>query len=1376
MNDEEDSGGSETEMLRLNDGQMRGDRGEQPSATKATTSPPNMTATASSPSQSVPLKLDVSIEFRLSIGHGRCCLHALPSSAASSPASPSSPPSSTSSSSSSSSSSNVDVDSVYADFVLPSINCTLVTVSQAAEEILLLVDLNLPPITINPSILLFMEEVKHEMEDIHIKQHQPAQPQQRASRSASDDAHPTQASTAPFNTQSSDPSRLIVDTDTAAVAWHGFGASDEGGHRKEDRESSPSDMANASAAASALFPFVNTFAASGRGLTVNVRLKPTYVKLNCIPYDDSVHLQFGSRRSIDLCFTVTALDQAELGLPIVIPYVNCTLNVPAIFLQLARLPHSSSLLSSPRSSLTLGAASSTGAFSASASSSSSSSTSASTFLDVRCRHLKVHWMESYNIRSDGAPIRTMLLSMDSVAPAIITMYAVATALAFCKVWMPNDNETHDNQTETQPTHDHNQQRQASQTSQQLDVSSSMPSSIMHPRAAFYYCLAVDKIEMEVNMMDVKSVNNRSTFSLSGLCGRVLDQGGVFPVGCYPLMATFSTGQLVIAAEPDLDGLDGSFICHRGVELRFCRLPLHTVMADRRNGGADSFDFFSTPMDEESDDLQRTKDPSGYDDGYDSDVGVDSDVASQDGWMDRRASSRYRSRSSSFSSQASSQRHSTSYESDSKSGLMSRQGKRMVNMLSFLLSESSARFHIQRAQGRVDLLQTSAGDMSMVVMDVWNERVDGSGYIKDDGDWSIKLLVDTGERLMVEASSQTFPYLLQLFTTLIEFTQSEFKRVNIQTQHYQQVFEQARRKKKKKKRQLGAHERVDSTPMAASPIKAGRASSDDTKSKGVMSKSSNVRLEPFNAQPSTLGTSSAAAASTPLQSHPSFSTAHSSSPSSSSSPSRSFGGLIRVSGLLIELKLSSPSELGRDSIVVELVDCSVSMQRTLLYSKQQMQQQTMLQQVRMKRQLKIQQMKERQENELRDGDGIMPLFNDALTPTALRTPDVGSMFAGSASVSLSPRSGGSISPTLTSCIRTEEELALALAVLDEETDPLKRLANRQILQSHIGESDALLPFIPLDIHRTLLIDVGHHRRVDRTADATRPAGYTWIPDEDAVDVRQRSFAVGRLGAPGPGIYVSRLTASIAASTSASSTPSSVDMDVDVDHIFRIPGFVLEMESLDEYSSSLLKSRFLTFWDKSITVGIDPRGYKFLQTMMQAYTNKWDLAKQHIQDAARMATQTMRIGVAEEEEQDEEKGEHHAGETTENPSLSAEAVNATIDAADGVETSNGTTPNQLGRSASASASSASASASTSSSRPSKGLDPVSYFDLNNPQLHVLDSSSSGISVRKILDVLHVDAAKEEQILPANTHQHITLTLDLIIDACKDITRYIDRTFEG
>jgi hypothetical protein len=128
-----------------------------------------------------------------------------------------------------------------------------------------------------------------------------------------------------------------------------------------------------------------------------------------------------------------------------------------------------------------------------------------------------------------------------------------------------------------------------------------------------------------------------------------------------------------------------------------------------------------------------------------------------------------------------------------------------------------------------------------------------------------------------------------------------------------------------------------------------------------------------------------------------------------------------------------------------------------------------------------------------------------------------------------------------------------------------------------------------------------------------------------------------------------------------------------------------------------------------------------------------------------------------------------------------------------------------------------------RLEKAFDVESYFELNNPQLHVLDSSS-GISVRKVLDLweslgrgstassgnasasssgpgsgaaagaaagapaapgkggvpksansaARPKHSREEQIIPAATHK-LTQALDAMLLACTHASKRIDDAFE-
>jgi len=71
----------------------------------------------------------------------------------------------------------------------------------------------------------------------------------------------------------------------------------------------------------------------------------------------------------------------------------------------------------------------------------------------------------------------------------------------------------------------------------------------------------------------------------------------------------------------------------------------------------------------------------------------------------------------------------------------------------------------------------------------------------------------------------------------------------------------------------------------------------------------------------------------------------------------------------------------------------------------------------------------------------------------------------------------------------------------------------------------------------------------------------------------------------------------------------------------------------------------------------------------------------------------------------------------------------------------------------------------------IDPNGVLEFN-PQIHVLDNTSTGVSSRKILELLGMKG--ETSIIPQATHQ-ITTLLDNILQQCRNISRSLDRQLD-
>lgn len=69
---------------------------------------------------------------------------------------------------------------------------------------------------------------------------------------------------------------------------------------------------------------------------------------------------------------------------------------------------------------------------------------------------------------------------------------------------------------------------------------------------------------------------------------------------------------------------------------------------------------------------------------------------------------------------------------------------------------------------------------------------------------------------------------------------------------------------------------------------------------------------------------------------------------------------------------------------------------------------------------------------------------------------------------------------------------------------------------------------------------------------------------------------------------------------------------------------------------------------------------------------------------------------------------------------------------------------------------------------------YFELNNPQIHVLDASSGGISMKKLLDTFGIKGV-DRTVLPSATHA-VTMILDQALTNGAKLSKKIDYMFQG
>jgi len=1505
-------------------------------------------------------KLDLSVEFKVHIEHGRCCLHALPRSAldsgpiAQSPGVP--PPVS-----------SLLSEDVYADFILPSISCTSVLSSSSLagpsgasvprEEILVLLDLSAPPVVLNPSILLFAEEVAIELEKIKQREAQAQANAAAEGTTATTEAAAAESlaaagmASATADTAQSPrgmrrnaargvatpaPSATAQPASTSSAPLSAAAATGNP-DLEQDTPQYPSPS-ESSTAPSALSSFLSACASAGRSITLNVRLRHTLLKLNCMPVHEGVVLQFGSKRSIDLCISVAQLDQARLGLPVAVPYISATVNVPSLFLQLA-------------SSDDAGVGGSTDPTSPSHAGGPSLGSGGAPFLDVRCRHAKLHIFEAYNVRADQAPIRTVLFHMDSVSPALVSISSISTAVVFCKTWAaagsgatkkpaaaataaaPSTTSTAGGSTDDKSQALVPVSRSPSSSGAASSASTAVAKYTSNRASLYYFSLGL--FETEANMFDVSDVANRCSATMSRMALRVLDVGGTFPAGCYPLMATLSTRELAFVSEPELDGLDGSFLAPKGMRIDFARLPLSSVQRS-------DFDFFrpTHPLsDDEEEDAAGGEGDQG--DGAQEDRVSEDDRAFEDD-DERRSEFGGSQDGSQYSSRLNDRFSERSWSSESVNGdatddledeahdsfddsrmsrprrrstrrsrsrsrsrafgnggeevsappvplMMSRRRKRMVNLMALSLSASTARFSLQH--GRVQLVSADTAPLRASLLDWWEER-QGVGFLQRDGDWAVRLALDLGERLKLEASSRAAPYALEMLAALLKFVQTELGRVRLHRLHALRHAVVAARTRREviQAKLLAAASAAQSArePLASAGTRASPDSAGNTTATRLSRLHATRDADPYHINAPMATTRSATPTVQPVPD------AVLNAPPA---PAALVAGLFSVHGRIVELRLSSAEDLGRELTLVEVVELSVSLARQPLFSEQQIKEQQMLLELRRKRVQIAQHQHAVPQYHSAHRDSIVGLM--PMSPTG-GGPSLVAVAAGGP---LSPH--GLSDPFDVSHIRTEEELSVALALVDEEDDPLRRLAKRSS-QTLPYRGGLLQPFVPLDLHRTLLLDVGGHYKLEQ------PETGNWLWQVDPAAASASSAAArlsSRVGATGPGVYVSRLT---------QARLGGVDSEADeLDHALRVPAFVLEMETLDALQSPRLQARFQAQWDKSITVSLDVRLYKFLQQMLQAFTTRVEKAKAQVQ-RQRLAAEAQAAALRSKQEEEQQQQQQQEAATSlvvssaepvgPSPLLRSAAAAAAEKArtvrfrleapkaqtggasvaasalsppsADTPQSSRTPPPPESiprgspgssavaaaaavtspqpghGRSAServrdssslSAASLAAPSSASAGSSPARPLTPASggsaaspsptaaatspssavppaprlekeferdfFFDLGNPQLHVLDSSASGIGVKKILDLwdsLSSDkqqtadrnggttgsgsgatyssaslrrggvgssktTSKEEQVIPAATHR-LTMALDALLLSCADASRAIDRMFEG
>jgi hypothetical protein len=73
--------------------------------------------------------------------------------------------------------------------------------------------------------------------------------------------------------------------------------------------------------------------------------------------------------------------------------------------------------------------------------------------------------------------------------------------------------------------------------------------------------------------------------------------------------------------------------------------------------------------------------------------------------------------------------------------------------------------------------------------------------------------------------------------------------------------------------------------------------------------------------------------------------------------------------------------------------------------------------------------------------------------------------------------------------------------------------------------------------------------------------------------------------------------------------------------------------------------------------------------------------------------------------------------------------------------------------------------------KLIDPMGVVEFN-PAIHVLDNTSSGVSSRKVLELLGMKG--DLSIVAQSTHQ-LTMLMDGLMDACRQLSRQVDTALD-
>ena len=489
----------------------------------------------------------------------------------------------------------------------------------------------------------------------------------------------------------------------------------------------PRSSAATASSSSGLYSFLSDCAASRRAFTITLRIRPTSVTLNCSPTDDAVYLKLGTNRPFDvaICSSTSQLQSpvtrsGDSPTAVALPSIAVTAHLASMYLEIGAVQEVNSSL----------------------------------FLSLRVHHARLHFTQAYGLQAadESLPSRAIVFTVDYVQQSKLTVSACSSLLIWIRAWSLDHFAA-------EPAPD------ASHTSASTPtVESIITPAPAEPTPMMYILLSVGRVKLEVSMLDIEDVNSRAILSISQLACRLVNLGG-YPSAPKPFLLSAEVQDFSIESHPDLDGLEGTLLCKKGVKLRLLRLPL-AVAALEEDEGEEADDERFTDMHEGAGRRRRRRRSM-----------VDDDSDYSDG-----------------PTPSHSRRH-VHHDDQHRLSLTSSAAlphKLMVNKLECFIQPIHVRFTV--LGGRVELIRGYSSPISISIqdqfyptapLDLFEERRGSRrGARKQQlsqwsGRWVTQSDIDLGERLVIGASSHAIPYFIDLITLVIRFLQAEISKHPVQ---------------------------------------------------------------------------------------------------------------------------------------------------------------------------------------------------------------------------------------------------------------------------------------------------------------------------------------------------------------------------------------------------------------------------------------------------------------------------------------------------------------------------------------------------------------------------------------------------------------------